>query len=436
MGIAKRAFETTGVVDAHSDLKGAPMRPATCDVRPATCDVRPATLRPAYLGVLLLLLAMLACSFPIPTLPPELPGSETVAPGSPRVQVVVATPTPLPDFLIAEATAEDLLLVNLYARVNPGVVNIDVAAGVGETASLFGSGSGFLIDTEGHIVTNHHVVRGADTIWVTFSDGSLREAKVLGTDPFSDLAVLKVEDLPPSAVPLELGDSDTLQVGQRVIAIGNPFGLQGTMTVGVISALGRVLPTVTTATGGSFSNPEIIQTDAAINPGNSGGPLLDSAGRVVGVNTAIRTTTGGNMGVGFAVPVNTVKRIVPRLISEGTYRYPYLGITADNRFTLAQLARELDLPVTQGVLVSAVEPGGPADRAGIRGGTRTVRVLGTTVQVGGDIIIAIDGHPIRDFNELIAYLVRETEVGQVVTVTIVRDGKQMDISVRLGERPR
>jgi len=413
------------------------MCPATCDMRHTTCDMRPATCtRLPWLGVGLLLLAMLACSFPIPTLPPELPGSETVAPGSPRVQVVVATPTPLPDFLIAEATAEDLLLVNLYARVNPGVVNIDVAAGVGETASLFGSGSGFLIDTEGHIVTNHHVVRGADTIWVTFSDGSLREAKVLGTDPFSDLAVLKVEDLPPSAVPLELGDSDTLQVGQRVIAIGNPFGLQGTMTVGVISALGRVLPTVTTATGGSFSNPEIIQTDAAINPGNSGGPLLDSAGRVVGVNTAIRTTTGGNMGVGFAVPVNTVKRIVPRLISEGTYRYPYLGITADNRFTLAQLARELDLPVTQGVLVSAVEPGGPADRAGIRGGTRTVRVLGTTVQVGGDIIIAIDGHPIRDFNELIAYLVRETEVGQVVTVTIVRDGKQMDISVRLGERPR
>ncbi|MBO9371114.1 MAG: trypsin-like peptidase domain-containing protein [Chloroflexi bacterium] len=399
-------------------------------MRPATCTRLP------WLGVGLLLLAMLACSFPLPTLPLETPRSETVAPGSPRVQVVVATPTPLPDFLIAEATAEDLLLVNLYARVNPGVVNIDVAAGVGETASLFGSGSGFLIDTEGHIVTNHHVVRGADTIWVTFSDGSLREAKVLGTDPFSDLAVLKVEDLPPSAVPLELGDSDTLQVGQRVIAIGNPFGLQGTMTVGVISALGRVLPTVTTATGGSFSNPEIIQTDAAINPGNSGGPLLDSAGRVVGVNTAIRTTTGGNMGVGFAVPVNTVKRIVPRLISEGTYRYPYLGITADNRFTLAQLARELDLPVTQGVLVSAVEPGGPADRAGIRGGTRTVRVLGTTVQVGGDIIIAIDGHPIRDFNELIAYLVRETEVGQVVTVTIVRDGKQMDISVRLGERPR
>ncbi|MCX7854756.1 MAG: trypsin-like peptidase domain-containing protein [Anaerolineae bacterium] len=380
-----------------------------------------------------LLLAALACTLPLPTLSPQ---SETAAPVTTPVQIVVATPTPLPDSLVAEATAEDLLLVNLYARVNPGVVNIDVAAGTGDEASIFGSGSGFLIDTEGHIVTNNHVVEGADTIWVTFSDGSLREAKVLGTDPFSDLAVLLVEDLPASAVPLELGDSDSLQVGQRVIAIGNPFGLQGTMTVGVISALGRVLPTVTTAAGGQFSNPEIIQTDAAINPGNSGGPLLDSEGRVGGINTAIRTTTGGNMGVGFAVPVNTVKRIVPRLIAEGTYRYPYLGIVSDNRFTVAQLASVLDLPVNYGVLVSSVEPGGPADQAGLRGGTREIRALGTTIRVGGDIIIAIDGHRVEDFNALIAYLVRETEVGQVVTVTILRDKQQMDIPVRLGERPR
>ncbi len=175
------------------------------------------------------------------------------------------------------------------------------------------------------------------------------------------------------------------------------------MTVGVVSALGRVLPTVTTATGGSFSNPEIIQTDAAINPGNSGGPLLDSQGRVVGVNTAIRTTTGGNMGVGFAVPVNTVKRIVPRLISEGTYHYPYLGIVSDNRFTLAQLASVLDLPVNYGVLVSSVEPGTPADRAGLRVAPECP-ALGTTIRVGGDIIIAIDGHRVEDFNDLIAYL--------------------------------
>lgn len=410
------------------------MRPAPFDMRPATCNLRRVPCSPRlWLGVGLLLLMALACAFPLPTLTPR---SETSAPASAPVRVVVATPTPLPDPLVAEATAEDLLLVNLYARVNPGVVNIDVAAGTGDEAGIFGSGSGFLIDTEGHIVTNHHVIEGADTIWVTFSDGSLRKAEVLGSDPFSDLAVLRVENLPPGAVPLELGDSDALQVGQRVIAIGNPFGLQGTMTVGVVSALGRVLPTVTTATGGSFSNPEIIQTDAAINPGNSGGPLLDSEGRVVGVNTAIRTTTGGNMGVGFAVPVNTVKRIVPRLISEGTYRYPYLGIVSDNRFTVAQLASVLDLPVNYGVLVSSVEPGTPADRAGIRGGTQSVRALGTTVRVGGDIIIAIDGHRIEDFNDLIAYLVRETEVGQEVTVTILRDGRQMDIPVRLGERPR
>ncbi|MCS7282678.1 MAG: trypsin-like peptidase domain-containing protein [Anaerolineae bacterium] len=404
------------------------------DLRPALCAGRLAP-RAVRLWLGLLLLTALACGFPLPALTP--PPLENTPPHAPEQRtVVVATPTPLPESLVAEATAEDLLLVNLYARVNPGVVNIDVAAGTGDEASIFGSGSGFLIDTEGHIVTNHHVIEGADIIWVTFSDGTLREAKILGSDPFSDLAVLRVDDLPPSAVPLELGDSDTLQVGQRVIAIGNPFGLQGTMTVGVVSALGRVLPTVSTATGGTFSNPEIIQTDAAINPGNSGGPLLDSAGRVVGVNTAIRTTTGGNMGVGFAVPVNTVKRIVPRLIAEGTYRYPYLGIVSDNRFTLAQLASVLDLPVNYGVLISSVEPGGPADQAGLRGGTRTVRALGTTIRVGGDIIIAIDGRRVEDFNDLIAYLVRETEVGQVVTLTILRDGQQMDVRVRLGERPR
>ncbi len=387
-----------------------------------------------WIGLSLLALTALACTVSFPALSTPSLGNTPEQKTSPPV--VIATPTPLPDSLIAEATAEDLLLMNLYARVNPGVVNIDVAAGVGESASAFGSGSGFLIDTEGHIVTNNHVVEGADTIWVTFGDGSLRQAWVLGTDPFSDLAVLQVDDLPPGAVPLELGDSDTLKVGQRVIAIGNPFGLQGTMTVGVISALGRTLPVYATATGGTFSVPEVIQTDAAINPGNSGGPLLDSQGRVIGVNTAIQTTTGTNAGVGFAVPVNIVKRIVPRLISEGTYRYPYLGIVADNRFTVAQLASELNLPVTHGVLVSSVEPGGPADRAGIRGGNRQARALGTTVTVGGDIIVAIEGDPVQDFNDLIAYLIRETEVGQQVAVTVIRDGQRMDVTVRLGERPR
>lgn len=353
----------------------------------------------------------------------------------PTPVVVVATPTPLPQALVRQATAAQELLINLYDRVNPGVVNIDVVAGMGDEASPFGSGSGFLIDTEGHIVTNNHVVEGADQIWVTFSDGSIRSAVVLGADPYSDLAVLRIDDLPPGAVPLVLGDSDQLEVGQEVVAIGNPFGLAGTMTRGIISALGRSLPSEVTSAGGAFSIPEVIQTDAPINPGNSGGPLLDLEGRVIGVNTAIRTLWGGNIGIGFAIPVNMVKRIVPYLITEGTFHYPYLGVIAETDFTLAQLAVELGLPVDQGVLVSSVVAGGPADQAGIRGGNEEAEVWGRRVTVGGDIIVAIDGYTVRDFSELVAYLIRETHVGQEVVLTVVRDGERLQIPVVLGERP-
>jgi len=383
-----------------------------------------------------LLLGIAACSPPLlPTEP--TPHAPTIVPGPLLPPVVVATPTSLPESLIAEATAEERLFINIYDRVNPGVVNIDVATEASGEVSPFGSGSGFLIDMEGHIVTNNHVVERADVIWVTFSNGSVRQAEVLGLDPDSDLAVLLVENLPPGAVPLELGDSDMLEVGQRVVAIGNPFGLQGTMTVGIISALGRLLPSRITNSGGYFRNPEIIQTDAPINPGNSGGPLLDLHGRVVGVNTAIRTTIGVSMGIGFAVPVNTVKRIVPHLIENGEYRYPYLGIGWDDRFTLAQLAPELGLPTPQGVLVASVVPGSPAHRAGVLGGDREVTVMGANnVRVGGDIIVAIDGYEVKDFPDLVAYLVREAEVGQVVTLTVLRDGEELDIPVELGERPR
>jgi 2-alkenal reductase len=224
-------------------------------------------------------------------------------------------------------------------------------------------------------------------------------------------------------------------VGQRVIAIGNPFGLAGTMTSGIISALGRTLPAQVARDSGVFSNPEIIQTDAAINPGNSGGPLLDTRGRVVGVNTAIRSTTGVNAGVGFAVPINTVKRIVPDLIEKGSYDYPYLGITSDNRFSVAELADPLDLPVDYGVLISEVQPGTAAAEAGLRGGDREVEVMDTTIQAGGDIIIAIDGQKLQTFDDLIAYLVSNTEVGQRVDLTIMRDGERMEVPVTLGERP-
>jgi len=387
------------------------------------------------LAILPLTLAILACTcnsqqfifVPTPT-PPQ-------APAVPEPVVVVATPTLLPEDASAEIDSEDALLVNLYQRVNPAVVYIEVLVNQEGTLTPLGSGSGFVLDTQGHIVTNNHVVEQADAVRVKFPNGVVADAQVLGQDPYSDLAVLQVDVPPAQLAPLELGDSSTLQVGQRVVAIGNPFGLAGTMTVGIISALGRTLPAQVLQEGGRFSNPEIIQTDAAINPGNSGGPLLDTRGRVVGVNTAIRSLTGTNSGIGFAVPVNTVKRIVPYLIEKGIYHYPYLGITYDTRFSTAELAGPLGLPVTQGILIDQVTPGTAAARAGLRGGNREMEIAGTTVNAGGDIIGAIDGYKLRDFDDLIAYLVRETEVGQKVTLTIIRDGKELEVPVTLGERP-
>ncbi len=380
-----------------------------------------------------LLLALLACTCNsqeflfLPT--PTVPSISVPAP------VLVATPTPLSGEIIADVDAEDAMLINLYQRTNPGVVYIEVLVGEGETNIPLGSGSGFVIDTEGHIITNNHVVEEANIVRVIFSDGSVADdAQILGRDPYSDLAVIFVDVSPERLVPLELGDSSTLQVGQRVIAIGNPFGLEGTMTVGIISALGRTLPAQVIQNAG-FRNPEIIQTDAAINPGNSGGPLLDTRGQVIGVNTAIRSATGTNSGIGFAVPVNSVKHIVPHLIEEGTYHYPYLGITSDNRFTVAELAGPLGLLVTHGVLISEVQPETAAVRAGLRGGDHEVEIMGATIMAGGDIIVAIDGYELRNFDDLIAYLVRETEVGQDVLLTVIRDRAELEIPVTLGERP-
>jgi S1-C subfamily serine protease len=384
------------------------------------------------ISLLPLLLAVLACNVGGQEL--FMPPTST-APKSPEPIVLVATPTPLPEDIIAAFDVEDALLTNLYQRVNPAVVYIEVIVKEEGVQVPIGSGSGFVIDTEGHIVTNNHVIEQAGDILVTFSSSGLADAQILGQDPYSDLAVIKVDVSPERLVPLELGDSSTLQVGQRVVAIGNPFGLEGTMTVGVVSAVGRTLPAQVFQESGNFSNPEIIQTDAAVNPGNSGGPLLDSRGRVVGVNTAIRSLTGVNSGIGFAVPVNTVKRIVPGLIEEGVYHYPYLGIVSQSGFSLAELADPLDLPVTRGVLVSEVTPGTGAARAGLRGGDREVEIKGVPVKAGGDIIIAIDGYELRDFDDLVAYLVRETTVGQEVVLSIIRDSEQLRVSVTLGERP-
>jgi len=346
----------------------------------------------------------------------------------------IVLPTPLSAEITSQLEAEDEVLANIYQRASPAVVYIEVMARETDAGALLSSGSGFVIDSKGHIVTNAHVIEQADYLEVSFFDGEVVEARVVGQDPYSDLAVIQVDVPGERLLPLELGDSDTLRVGQRVIAIGNPFGLEGTMTVGIISALGRSLPSRLLESEGYFSNPEIIQTDAAINPGNSGGPLLDIHGRVIGVSTAIRSTTGVNTGVGFAVPVNTLKRVVPHLIEEGTYHYPYLGITSDTRFTLAELAEPLGLPVTQGVLISSVQPNTGAARAGLRGGDHEVEVRGVAVRAGGDIIIAINGYRLHSFDDLVAYLVRETRVGQEVVLTIIRNGEVMEVPVVLGER--
>jgi S1-C subfamily serine protease len=361
-----------------------------------------------------------------------LPFDEPEATSTSTPILVVVTPTALPRSVIDEASAEDRLLINIYERVNPAVVNIEilVEAGPGISGDLFpeGEGSGFIIDKEGRIVTNNHVVQGADEVQVTLYDGVIVQARVLGSDPDSDLAVIDV-DLPPQLLHwVELGDSDGLKVGQRAIAIGNPFGLEGTLTTGVISALGRTLPA-----DSLFAIPEVIQTDAAINPGNSGGPLLNADGLVIGVNTAISTTTGGNTGVGFAVPVNLVKRVVPSLISEGHYDHPRLGITGVTITPL--LVEAMDLPVDSGVLVSEVTANGPAEKAGIRGGSKEVSVQGRLVREGGDIIVSIEGHDVRQFEDLLSYIVMKTEVDQEIAVSLVRDGEERVVKVVLEARP-
>jgi 2-alkenal reductase len=362
------------------------------------------------------------------------------------------TPTLVPSSERSTFDQEEQVLVNIYQRVNPGVVYIDVIVDATQTQSGGeGTGSGFVIDKEGHIVTNNHVVADASTINVIFSDGTSARAEVVGKDSYSDLAVIKVDVSADKLVPVELGDSSALQPGQKVIAIGNPYGLAGTMTTGIISAVGRTLPETgsqsqdeNSNSTGSFINPEIIQTDAAINPGNSGGPLLDSHGRVIGVNTAIRSASSSltgqasNSGIGFAVPVNTVKRVVPQLISNGEISYPYLGITSRDGLKLSTISKQLGVDVTNGVLVFEVVPNGPADKAGLRGGDQNnvINVQGTPIPLGGDIIIAFNGQSVEDYTDLISKLTSLSKPGDTVTLTILRDGKQQDIQVTVGARPK
>jgi S1-C subfamily serine protease len=299
-----------------------------------------------------------------------------------------------------------------------------------------GLGSGFVWDSQGHIVTNNHVVENAEKIEVTFADGTVQQAELVGADPDSDLAVIKVDRPANDLTPLQLANSDDVNVGQLAIAIGNPYGLEGTMTVGIISAIGRTMPAGTNfGVGRTYSIPDIIQTDAPINPGNSGGVLVDDQGQVTGVTFAIESTSGANAGIGFVIPASVVGRVVPTLIDKGSYEHPYLGISGGT--LVPSLAEAMDLPSDQrGVLVSEVVPDGPSDKAGLRGSENEVTIDGSPVNVGGDVITAIEGQPIQGMDELISYLASDTQVGQQVTLTILRDGDQMDVRVTLEARPK
>jgi 2-alkenal reductase len=368
-----------------------------------------------------LMIAMLACQMT------GVPVLQQVQP-TPVLQIN-ATPPALPTF--ADPAEAETTLEALYIRVLPGVVSIRTGQS---------EGSGFVFDSDGHVVTNQHVVEGSSQVELAFASGYKAYGTVIGSDADADIAVVKVDAPADQLHPLAIGDSNSLNVGEQVVAIGNPFGLPGTMTLGIVSALGRTqMAHVDPDGGGVFSTADIIQTDAAINPGNSGGPLFNLQGEVVGINQSIRTesfngATGNaiNSGVGFAISINLVKRIVPYLVRDGRYEYPYLGISSDSDLSLEEI-QALGLNTYTGAYVTNVEPGGPADQAGIRGGTQPTSL--ERLQAGGDVITAIDGQPVITFDDLLGYLTTNKSPGDTVVLTILREGQTMEVSVTLGERP-
>jgi serine protease Do len=359
--------------------------------------------------------------------------------------------------------AEDQLLEQLYQRINQSVVNIAVTSKVSQSSVIpnlpnipglpnpFGrgqgqgqgqqnftqqaEGSGWVYDTEGDIVTNNHVVDGADRITVTFYDDRSVTAKLVGADPDSDLAVIKVDPKGLDLKPLAMGKSQDVRVGQKVVAIGNPFGLEGTMTTGIISALGRSLPAGSAnGAGARYTIPDIIQTDAAINPGNSGGVLLNTAGEMIGVTSAIESPVRANSGVGFAIPSRIVGMVVPVLIQSGKVEHPWIGISGT---TLnPQLNQAMNLAADQrGVLVVDVTKGGPADKASMQGSSKSVDIDGEQVKVGGDLIVGIDDQKVLKFDDLLTYLLYNAKVGQNITLKVMRDGKPQDVTISLAPRP-
>jgi S1-C subfamily serine protease len=389
---------------------------------------------PVWFSLLILAAALTACALSeLLTLTPTPPPTPTPSP------TVAREPTQAPPEPIGELKSLEDEIIQVYEGVGEGVVNITNRSYIYDfffrPVPQEGTGSGIVYDTEGHIITNYHVIEAADELLVTLPDETTVPAEVLGADPSNDLAVLKIDTSPQKLQPIPLGDSQDLRVGQFVIAIGNPFGFERTLTVGVISALGRVIESPDERFIG-----EIIQTDAAINPGNSGGPLLDLTGRIIGVNTSIVSPSQASAGIGFAVPVATVRRVVPELITRGYYPHPWLGLThmwslaAERKEILEQMG--MVVPVEQGVLIMEVLAGSSAADAGLRGGNQQVRYGRTILLIGGDIITAVDGEPIATARDLIRYLDTHTAVGQTIEATIWRAGEKLTMPITLKERPR
>jgi len=384
----------------------------------------------------LLLFAGIGCGLTDVTAPSTVSEPANLSPTATAAPPVV-TPIPYESGDEAEAVnAFQSQVIAVYEAVSPSVVNI---TNRGYAYDMFmraipqeGTGSGFVYDVEGHIVTNYHVIENAEELLVTLADGQVYEAEVVGSDPSNDLAVIRIDagaDLPE---PIALGDSDQLRVGQFVLAIGNPFGLEQTLTTGVISALGRVIEN----SDGGFIG-EAIQTDAAINPGNSGGPLLDLEGYLVGINSQIISPSGASAGIGFAVSASTARRVVPELIARGHYPHPWLGAQMLTLTpSMADVLREagMNVPVGTGLLVIETVKGAPADQAGIQGGSRVVRIGRYQIPLDGDIIVAVNGEPVENMQELTVYLETQTAVGDTVELTVIRGGEEQPVQVTLEER--
>ena len=342
---------------------------------------------------------------------------------------MITSDKPIPS-AIGETTptySKNLSLIEIFEKSEQGVVRVNVQR-TDQSNGTGGVGSGFVFDKKGHIITNSHVIKDAKKVVVTFLDGRSYNAEIIGFDEFTDIGVVKVNADLSLLQPLVLGDSSNLKVGEPIAAIGNPFGLSGSMTSGIVSQLGRLLPS-----GLGYSIPDVIQTDAAINPGNSGGPLLNMRGEIVGINTAIQSATGEFTGVGFAVPSQTIAKIVPSLIENGKYHHPWIGISG--RDIDPDLAKVLNLNDAVGFLVITVVENSPAAKAGIHGSDKTVQVEGVNYPIGGDIILSVDGKQVRKIDDILIHLQRAKSVGDEMNLEILRDGRTTNITITLEERP-